>query len=212
MKKGYTHISVVLDRSGSMSGIKNDAQGGLNQFIEDQQKLDGEATFSLVQFDHENQKIFDFVNVKDVEPYVLIPRGWTALLDAIGKEIVDLGNKLNSMDENDRPEKVIFVIVTDGAENSSKKYTKENIYEMIKHQEDTYKWEFVFMAANQDAIEAGRGIGVSFEKSMTFAANADGATNAFASLSTNTCAYRSGVDSTYNFKSSDRDKQTKAGA
>lgn len=207
MKKDYTHITMVIDRSGSMESIKRDAEGGVNSFIGDQQKLEGECTFTLAQFDTSHNIVYNFVNLKEVKPYSLIPRGGTALLDAIGTQINTLGAKLDSLSDEEKPEKVIFIIVTDGEENSSTEFTRDQILKMITHQEETYKWEFVFMAANQDAIQAGASLGVKFDKSMTFVASGIGTTNAFSSLSSNAAAYRSGADATYNFKSDDRLKQ-----
>jgi len=212
MKKGYTHISIVIDRSGSMDHIKADAEGGLNSFVSSQKNLEGSATFTLVEFDDNYNVVYNFADINTVGTYVLWPRGCTALLDSIGKQINELGTKLDSLSEEEKPEKVIFIIITDGFENASKEFNRARIKEMITHQEATYNWEFVFMAANQDAVTAGASLGVSYDKSMTFAATGDGTQTAFGSLSSNASAFRSGSDSTYNFKVGDRTAQANLGA
>jgi len=156
MNSNLTDLTVVLDRSGSMQACQTDAEGGLNAFVEKQKKEPGECWFTLVQFDTEYEFVHRATNIQDVPPHKLQPRGSTALLDAVGRAIVETGIRLREMAENDRPGLVIMVIITDGQENSSKEYTKAKIKEMIEHQTNVYKWQFTFLGANQDAFaEAG---------------------------------------------------------
>ncbi|MFW9872522.1 MAG: hypothetical protein ACFFG0_05415, partial [Candidatus Thorarchaeota archaeon] len=144
-------IVCIIDRSGSMASIAKDAIGGFNTFLEEQKKVKGEATLTFIQFDtdyeiiHENKPLFD---VPKLNESTFQPRGATALLDAVGKTIDSVGKRLSNMQENNRPEKVIVAILTDGEENSSKEYTLSKVREMITHQRDKYQWEFIFLAAN----------------------------------------------------------------
>lgn len=195
MKKDYTHIAVVLDRSGSMSSMTKDVNGGFDTFIEDQKKAQGEATLSLVKFDNIYEVVHDFINIKDAKGLDLSPRGSTALLDAMGQTLDDVRTKVLAMPEAEQPEKVIFVFITDGGENASSKYTRKQIFEMIKDlktpsADKTINWDFVFIGANQDAISEGAGYGISARKSMTWDASGAGATEAFNSLSRGVTSYR----------------------
>lgn len=209
MKKDYCEIIMVLDRSGSMDSIKKDVIGGFNKFLKEQQAIPGEATITLVQFDHIYEVVYEGKKLQEaslIDDKVYEPRGWTALLDAIGKTIDRTGKRLSDIPEDQRPSKVIFVIQTDGFENASKEYTNEKIIGMITHQKDVYKWEFVFLGANQDAIATARKLGIGASHSMTYVANAGGIQYSYTSLSTNLCAVRNGT-STMAFTDEDRNKQ-----
>jgi uncharacterized protein YegL len=165
MKSGLCEIVVVLDQSGSMDSIVNDAIGGFNTFLKAQQQLPGEANFSLILFNTTNHYEERYLSapIKDVKPLdntTYIPNRGTPLYDAVGTAIDKLGEKLAAMKEEDRPEKVVFVILTDGEENSSTDYAYAKIKEMITHQTDAYKWQFVFLASNMDAKAIGTSLGV----------------------------------------------------
>lgn len=168
MKNGYTHISMVLDRSGSMASCADDTRGGFNAFIEEQKKQPGEATLTLTQFDDVIETVHSGIPLRDVPTLRFEPRGMTALLDAIGKAINTTGQWLSAKPEHERPEKVVFVILTDGHENASREFTRAKVFEMIRHQETNYRWQFVFLGANQDAIKAGADLGISAQSSMTY--------------------------------------------
>ena len=160
MKKGLTEMVFILDRSGSMAGLEADTIGGYNSMLEKQKLLEGEALVSTVLFDHENVVICDRMPLSKVpemteEEYFV--RGCTALLDAVGGAIHHIGNVHKYARDEDRPEKTVFVITTDGMENASKTYTYGRVQEMIKRQTEKYGWEFLFLGANIDAkAEAGR--------------------------------------------------------
>lgn len=183
MKADLTDITVVLDRSGSMATCRHDAEGGLNHFIDEQKKLPGEAAFTLVQFDTDYEFVHRAVAIKSVGRCELHPRGGTALLDAVGRAITETGERLKAMSETDRPGLVVFVIITDGEENSSKEFKLAQIKEMITRQRDTYKWQFTFLGANQDAFAEAGAMGIP----MAAAANYTpmNAAKAFASASSN---------------------------
>ena len=160
MKPSLTDITLVVDRSGSMEQIRKDAEGGVNTFIAEQAKEPGEALMTLVQFDTEYEFLHRGVPISEVPKYKLIPRGGTALLDAVGRAINESGERLEKMAEGDRPGLVVFVVMTDGEENSSKEFSKARIKEMIQHQQDNYKWHFTFFGANQDAFAEAGGMGI----------------------------------------------------
>jgi hypothetical protein len=160
MDSELTDITLVVDRSGSMQQIRGDAEGGVNAFIEEQAKEPGKALLTLVQFDTEYEFVRKGMPLLDVPKYDLVPRGATALLDAVGRAINETGERLAGMDEADRPGLVIFVVMTDGHENSSVEFTRTQIKKMIEHQQDEYSWHFTFLAANQDAFDEGGEIGL----------------------------------------------------
>lgn len=166
----YTAIAVLMDRSGSMQLIKEDAQGAINAFVEEQKKLDGKCTVRLAQFDNTYEDVYKSTPIEDVEDYVLQPRGGTALTDGIAKLVSDFGQELAALPEDERPGTVIVVIVTDGEENSSREYTADAVKSLIEEQTDKYNWEFIFLAAGQDAIQTGAGYGIGAGNSLTFTA------------------------------------------
>jgi uncharacterized protein YegL len=177
-----------------MSAIKTDAIGGFNSFLESQQKLDGDAKMTVVQFDDEYLVTIDGVDIQNVEPLnenTFVPRGMTALLDAIGKTVNNVGERLSKTLENERPEKVIVVILTDGQENSSKEFNRAKINEMITHQKEKYSWEFLFLAAGQDAIAEANSIGIGKLNTMSFVANAKGINTTYAAMDSAVSMYRS---------------------
>ena len=172
MKSDYSHITMILDRSGSMGARRSDVVGGVNQFFKDQRTVPGECTVTVVQFDDQGpyDVLRDFARLADVadigDEYK--PRGWTPLYDAVGRGIVNVGDHLSKMPEQDRPGKVIFVIVTDGLENNSREYDKEKVAAMIKEQTEKYGWQFVYLGANQDAMAEGAKFGVARGSSATY--------------------------------------------
>jgi len=145
-----------------MNAMKDEAVGGINAFLESQRKLPGQAGLTLVLFDHEYIVVHDGVPIKNVPPLnndTYVPRGTTALLDAIGRTINTIGERLDKTPKPERPGKVIVAILTDGLENASQEFKRKEIFKMIKHQREVYSWEFVFLGAKQDAISAVAKIG-----------------------------------------------------
>lgn len=213
MRQDLTDISIVLDRSGSMETVRGDTIGGYNSFVEMQKAQPGEALLTLMQFDTAFDLVHSGVRIADVPPLsyqTFVPRGATALLDAIGRTINETGTRLKSIAEAQRPGKVLFVIITDGQENASSEFNRAKINAMIEHQRSAYAWEFVFLGANQDAIQEGTAIGITATRSMTYAANTLGTASAFTSVSNLASSYRVGGQSI--FTAEDRAKQTEAGA
>jgi len=208
MKENYTHISVVLDRSGSMTSMRNEVVKGFEAFINGQKAVEGEATLTMVQFDDQIDILHDMTPLKDVSGLGSFqPRGSTALLDAMGETMNNVRTKIMAMEEANRPSKVIFVFITDGQENASSKYKRKDIFEMIKDQRSEANWEFVFIGANQDAISEGNSIGVRASAAITFDASGAGATRAFTSLTKGMTMYRSKADADYAFSDEDRKAQ-----
>src|SRR5579862_3932780 len=189
MKTDYTHIALVLDRSGSMAQIRTDTIGGVNTFLQSQQEAPGDCTFTLVQFDSTAiETIVDAQPVKSVAPLTketFVPRHNTPLYDAIGRTIDATGRFLERLEEPARPSRVVFVIVTDGLENASRQFTAARVRDMIQHQTNVYKWEFVFIGANIDSYAIGRNIGIGREQTMNFAANPAGVSAGFAAIGEN---------------------------
>lgn len=158
-----TDLTLVIDRSGSMGAIRGEAQLGINAFIQGQSHGAGDARLTLMQFDTEYECVHSGVPIEEVPRYVLRPRGATALLDAVGRTISEVGGRLASMPEPERPGLVVFVIVTDGQENSSLEYTRSQVREMIRHQREVYSWEFVFLGVDDGAFHEAQSIGIDSE-------------------------------------------------
>jgi hypothetical protein len=169
MRADLTDITLVVDRSGSMESIRSDAQGGVNALIADQAKLAGEAVLTLVQFDTAYEFVHRAVPVRQVPPYALVPRGNTALLDAVGRAIVETGERLAAIPEVDRPGLVVFVVMTDGHENASREFTAAAVRELIERQRAVYAWQFTFLGANQDAFASAGALGIAADGAATFA-------------------------------------------
>jgi Mg-chelatase subunit ChlD len=169
MRDDLTDITLVIDRSGSMESIRSDAEGGVNTFIAEQAKQQGECRITLVQFDTEYEFLQRGVNAVKCPPYQLVPRGSTALLDAVGRAINETGARLADLPEAARPGLVVFVITTDGEENSSKEFTRDQVKKMIAHQRDVYKWQFTFLAANPEAFAEAGGMGIAADQAAQFA-------------------------------------------
>lgn len=171
-----TEVIFILDRSGSMAGLESDTIGGYNGFLEKQRKLEGETQITTVLFDDQYEILYNGVAITDAEltddQYYV--RGMTALNDAVGKTILDVGARLSRIQEAERPGKVIMIISTDGAENSSREFSGRQIKEMIAHQRKKYGWEFLFFGANIDTGAAAESIGIDRESSFAFDASPQG--------------------------------------
>ncbi len=169
MRTDLTDITLVVDRSGSMESIRDDAEGGVNAFIAEQSQAPGNAFLTLVQFDTEYEFIHKGVPIQQVSRYTLHPRGSTALLDAVGRAVNETGERLAKLPAADRPGLVIFVVMTDGQENSSREFSKAKIKEMIERQQSVYQWHFTFLGANQDAFAEAGGMGMRADGVANFA-------------------------------------------
>ena len=193
MKKNLTEIVFILDRSGSMAGLEGDTIGGFNAMIEKQKKEPGEALVSTVLFDNETEVIHDRVALEKIEPlsdqeyYV---RGCTALLDAVGGAIHHIGNVHKYAREEDRPEKTLFVITTDGMENASRKYSYEKVRTMIQRQKEKYGWEIIFLGANIDAAKEAARFGISEDRAANYHADSVGTAVIYEAMSEVVCNVR----------------------
>ncbi len=177
MKKNLTELVFILDRSGSMSGLEDDTIGGFNAMIEKQKREAGEALVSTVLFDNECQVIHDRVDLQRIQPLTrkeYYVRGCTALLDAVGNAIHHIGNVHKYAREEDRPEKTLFVITTDGMENASREYTYQRLKAMIQRQKETYGWEFIFLGANIDAAKEAARFGIEEDRAVNYHADRQG--------------------------------------
>lgn len=171
MKKNLTEIVFILDRSGSMSGLENDTIGGYNSLIEKQKKEAGEAIISTVLFDDKIEVLHDRVTLDEIKPMTdkdYYVRGCTALLDAVGGAIRHIGNVHKYAIEEDRPEKTLFIITTDGQENSSRRYTYDKVKKMVERQKKKYGWEFLFLGANIDAIVEAARFGINADRAVKY--------------------------------------------
>jgi len=194
MKEDLTDIVIVLDRSGSMASVLQETIGGYNGFIEGQKKVAGECNVALVQFDNEYECVYAGKPVAEVpilDDKTFVPRGWTALLDAVGKTIKDTSARILATQKALRPAKVLVVIITDGGENSSKEYDYSKIHSMISDLR-TSNWEFVFLAANIDVASYSDKLGIARGNAMKYTSDGAGTKAALHHLNVGTTAYRGG--------------------
>jgi uncharacterized protein YegL len=192
-RENFTSVNVIIDRSGSMSSLAGDTIGGFNTFLADQKNVPGDVSFTLCLFSTHYQLVHDAVkldSVPDLNTTTYRPSGNTALLDALGTTIDNVGNKLAAMSEEERPSKVIFLIITDGQENASREYTIDQVKAKVTHQSDVYNWEFVFMGANIDAISAGTSLGISAANSVNYSASSVGTKSLYTNVSKSLGSYR----------------------
>jgi hypothetical protein len=173
-RSDLTHIYFLLDRSGSMQSIKSDTEGGFAAFVEEQRRAPGGCRVTLAQFDHEYDVVYSGVPASDVPPLSLQPRGRTALLDAMGRLVTDAGAELAALPEDGRPGTVIVAVMTDGLENASSEWTHQAIRSLVEQQTSGYSWQFMYMGADQDAIEVGTSLGVDARYSVTYSRGRSG--------------------------------------
>lgn len=193
MKKGLTELVFILDKSGSMGGLETDTIGGYNSMLAKQQEVEGECHITTVLFDNNYELLHDRIDIKAVSPisekeYQV--GGSTALLDAIGRTIHKIGNAQKHTADDYRAEKVMFVIITDGEENSSREYLAEKIKAQIERQKEKYGWEFVFLGANIDAIETAGRFGISADRAQNYHSDSEGIELNFRVMSEVVAEYR----------------------
>jgi uncharacterized protein YegL len=193
MKSNLTEIITILDSSGSMASLADETISGYNTFIDEQKKLPGEARLTTVLFNSSYKLIYDRVDIhtaKQLTTKEYHVSGMTALLDAIGRTVDDIGKKLDKTPEEERPSRVIVMILTDGEENSSKKFNASQIKEKIDTQKNVYSWEFIFLAKDLRTVDLATSIGIN--NSLQYHASSVGTQNVFRGLSSQTALYRKG--------------------
>lgn len=177
MKKGLTELVFILDKSGSMGGLESDTIGGYNSMLEKQKTVEGECHITTVLFDNNYELLHDRINIQAVSPITekeYFVGGSTALLDAIGRTIHKIGNAQKYTSDDYRAEKVMFVIITDGEENSSREYSADKVKAQIERQKVKFGWEFVFLGANIDAVETAGRFGISADRAQNYHADSEG--------------------------------------
>ena len=216
METIYTHISILLDRTGSMESIRDDVIGGFNTFLEAQQQVEGKSTLTLVQFDTQDpyevvHRMKPINEVSKLDRNTYVPRAATPLLDAMGRGINDLEKSISELKKEERPEKVVMVIITDGKENSSVEFKKDQIVKMIRKKQDEYDWQFVFLSADLDAIAEAGEMGLHLQATMAFDKTSKGVSDAMYSLSRNIMNFRTNKKQAVEFEDEDRKKQKSEG-
>lgn len=212
MKEAKTHITIILDRTGSMEAIRSDTIGGFNSFLKQQQQEPGEVTMTLVQFDAQNpyEIIHDCRPIREVPELnakTYVPRAATPLFDTMGRGINHLQETLDRMPEGDLPEKVVLVVITDGQENSSREFNKNQVTAMIKEKQEKAGWKFVFLSADLSAMEDAMTSGFAAASSLLFDKNAAGVGSVWNSISKSICGFRSGLTGDVQFTDEDRSEQ-----
>lgn len=194
--KNYTALVFIIDRSGSMDNIHKEVTGALNGLVQSEAAEPGKLTIDTVFFDHEYEARDSFASPDSVD-LTIVPKGMTALHDAVGRKILSFGQALSELPEEERPGKVLFIIATDGFENSSHEFTAERVGQLVEHQKTVYDWGFTFLGANQDAVLTAKTLNIAEGDAITFDASAAGVQNVGASLRNYTNAYRSGATAGY---------------
>ena len=187
-----TEIIFIIDKSGSMARLTNDTIEGFNGFVESQ-KDDTKTTLTTVLFDTSWKVLHDGVDVYEVKPMTTkdyMAGGGTAMLDAIGDTINRVQDRHDELGA-EKPEKVLFVITTDGEENSSRKFTKSQIEKMIRHQTNGHGWEFIFLGANMDAVTVATNIGISYDRAVSYDWTSCGTDALYSTVATAACATKS---------------------
>ncbi len=195
MKKGLTEIVFILDESGSMSGLEKDTVGGFNSFIGRQRNVEGEALVSVVLFSGSSKVLYDRTELSKIEPMteaMYCPGGCTALLDAVGNAVNHIRTIHKYAREEDQPEKTVFVITTDGEENSSREFTYRKVKELIERQQKDCGWEFIFLGANIDAGEEAARIGIDPDQAVRYECDSAGTLLNFEVLGEAMCSMREG--------------------
>ena len=193
MKKGLTELVFILDKSGSMSGLETDTIGGYNSMLAKQQAVEGECYITTVLFDNNYELLHDRIDIKAVSPITekeYFIGGSTALLDAIGRTIYKIGNAQKHTADDYRAEKVMFVIITDGEENSSREYSSEKVKAQIEQQKTKYDWEFIFLGANIDAVETASRFGIAPNRAQNYHADSAGVELNFRVMSEAVASFR----------------------
>ena len=212
MRRDYTHISVILDRTGTMEAICADTIGGFNAFLKQQQAEPGYATMTLVQFDSQDpyevlQRLQPLSNVPELTRATYVPRASTPLLDALGRGIIDLELSLTQMPDAERPARIVMVIITDGQENASREFRKEQVAKMIKSKQEQFDWQFVFLSADLAAITDALASGVRAASAIAFDKNVQGTQAVWHSTGQRVAAFRAGVAERVEFTEEDRAQQ-----
>ena len=203
MNSNLTELVFILDRSGSMAGLETDTIGGFNAMLEKQRREEGNAYLSAVLFSNDSTVLYDRADIKRVEPMTerqYFVGGCTALLDAIGGAVHHIGNIHKYAREEDRPHKTVFVIITDGMENASRRYTYDEVRRMVELQREKYGWEFLFLGANMDAISAARRFGIREDRAVRYECDARGTQLNFEVVSETIGCIREGARPSANWK------------
>lgn len=193
MKKNLTELVFILDKSGSMRGLEKDTIGGYNSMLEKQKAVEGECVITTVLFDNNYELLHDRIDIRAVKPITeeeYFVGGSTALLDAIGKTVGKIGNAQKNTAEEYRAEKVMFVIITDGEENASRRYSAESVKEMIKRQKEKFGWEFIFLGANIDAVETAGRFGIDADRAVDYVPDSEGTELNFCMMTETIAEYR----------------------
>ncbi len=192
MKKGRTELIFILDKSGSMSGLEKDTIGGFNSMLIKQKEAGEEITVTTVLFDHEYTLLHDRITIQAISPITdteYVVGGNTALLDAMGTTIQKIVQVQKQTAEEYRAEKVLFVIITDGEENSSREFTVKKIKKLVEQQKKNFNWEFIFLGANIDAISTARNFGIDAHRAQSYHADKQGIFTNYHALSDMICGF-----------------------
>lgn len=212
MDNNYCDITLLLDKSGSMYPLRMDTIAGINKFLAKQREVSGKCLVSLIQFNHGYHPVYLYKDVHtttNLTNYDYLPEGLTALLDAVGRSITEAGARFAAMPEEQRPGKVIMVIITDGLENASNDWTIKEVKEAIERQTTVYKWEFVFLGSNIDAFKEADKLGIQGTHTMQMYATAASTNSMYDALTANTTNYRKGTNVTMAWSDEQRKEQDK---
>jgi len=192
-KKNLTEIAIVMDESGSMQSTALDAIGGFNSFIDAQKKIEGEANVTLVLFDNKYEVVYNGIPIEKITELtsdVYSPGGGTALIDAIGKTVDSVSDRIGAMDEEEKPDKIIVIVITDGEENSSRIYKGADVSKKIKEHQEREGWEIIFIGASADVLDQAEDLGIRSDRMMGYVADGAGTRGVYMGMSEAVSSYR----------------------
>lgn len=203
----YTHYVLIVDRSGSMVNIQEDAQGGINSFVDGVKDVPGKGTLTLYQFDTMHETVFDFTDIKDTPKYLLVPRYGTALLDACGFAVTQVGQKLAALPEDQRPSKVVVLITTDGEENSSQEWTNDAVKTLFTEQQEKYGWAFTYAGPDVNAFAVAGGMGIAAGSTLGYSTRSHvGTQSMYKSMTRTAVAFAAGGAADLTYTDQDREE------
>lgn len=197
MRNNYTHIIILLDKSGSMTVIKNDMESGLQSFINEQKLVEGDCTVTIAEFNHDYEIVHNRKDIQEIDKIEIEPEGSTALIDSMVRLILESSRDLSLLNDNEKPDRVLFVTITDGQENASRTYTSAYLKDLIESQKKDFNWNFVYLGANQDSFDVASEFGINLTSTANYTATREGISTMTASLSKSTVQFRSASNVTY---------------
>lgn len=207
MKENYTHVIMLIDRSGSMESCKQTMEKGILKFLEAQRKEEGTCTVTAARFNYEYQLLYEHQDIQSIGPVTIEPKGMTALYDSMYRLIEDAGKALNQLPENEKPSNVLYLTITDGIENASTDINGPQLAKLVRQQEEQYNWNFTYIGANHDSFLTANNLGMRVNTSLNYRTNEAGIDEMFNKLSNATSRYRKGENKKFGYTKEEQESE-----